>query len=158
MADDEDKGTIEKLQDKAAREVARRTLERGANRFLDELEEFLLGKKGAAEEILEQERERGSGLDRVRREYGIDPDADEGTDPREAERERRRKVEQERRERAEAELEAIKRRLAEQRGEPPPGDADGPASPEGPERSFDATDGDEPSPGRSRRERSKRSL
>lgn len=158
MADD-DKGLLDKLQDKAAKEVAKRTVERTANRLLDGLEEFLLGKKGAAEEILEQEQQRGSALDRVREQYGIDPDDDadsesSGPSPREMERQRRRREEELRKERALEELAAIKARRADQHDAEP--QAPDPAPDEAPRR-FDAT-GDDQAPTPKKRSRTKRKL
>jgi len=187
MADDEDKGLIEKMQEKAAREVAKRTVERTANRFLDELEEFLLGKKGAAEEILEKEKQQGSALDRIRRQYDLEDE--EGGDEEEAGKgkkktrkkraknadpppetpaEQRAREREERRARARDELEAIKRRRAELEGavEEAAGASGHPAPDRGgddpgrddPSRSFDpGHDGDEPPPTR-RSKRSKRNL
>jgi hypothetical protein len=114
MADDkESKDLLEQLdelKDRAARKAAgaaaKKTVSRVANGLLDELEEILLGKKGAAEEILEREKAVDP-LERIRDQYDLDED-DEATPPRETERERRMHAKQERRDRALEELARLK--------------------------------------------------
>jgi len=73
--DDKQDGLADKLEDKldemkikAAKAAARRTVEKVAHGVLDDLEEFLLGKKGAAEELADQPAV--DPLDRIRQEYG----------------------------------------------------------------------------------------
>jgi len=113
---------LEELKDRAARkaaaETAKRTVSKVANELLDDLEEFLLGRKGAAEEILRKEAGVDA-LDRVREAHGVDGDPDEDDpdeddpgedDPGESEGARLRR---ERRERALAQLEELKRLRAE---------------------------------------------
>jgi len=128
MADEEKsdrKGVLDELDDikdraaaKAATAAAKRTVSKLANELLDDLEKFLLGHKGAAEEILKKEA-GVEALDRVRDAYGVDdPDEDEDEDGESD----AAKVRRERRERALAQLQELKR-LRDEEGEgpdPPP--------------------------------------
>ena len=83
MADDKVKSLLDRFDDakdkaaaKAAGAAAKRTIGKLADGLLDELEELLLGEKGAAEEILE--RERGvDPLERIREAYGLDEEEGE---------------------------------------------------------------------------------
>ncbi len=109
---------IDSIADRALRRSARHTLERFGHRMLDDVEEFLFGHVGGADEVLERERSRGSALDRIRRRYEDEEEGERETDDgdgdgdqqdRAAEHRRRR------RDRAIAELEQLKRRLAAER-------------------------------------------
>jgi len=97
MADDSKSVTeeLEEIKDravrKAATETARRTVSRVANDLLDELEELLLGHKGAAKEILTKE-EGLDPLERIREAYAQQDDGedDPGEDAARVRREQRR--------------------------------------------------------------------
>ena len=139
MGDDDASKMLDDLERKAAARVAGETAKRaaeGATRkleqlghsLLDDLEDFLLGHEGAAEEILEREKQQGKPLDRIREEYGLDSDeaveeAEQATRaPVESPVDRAARERQERRERALAELEALKARRSRtpDPNDPPP--------------------------------------
>jgi hypothetical protein len=69
---DEKKSTLGDLWDsltgKAKAELAKKVVESAANSVLDDLEKALLGKEGAADEILARDASQGDALDRIRRE------------------------------------------------------------------------------------------
>ena len=87
---------------KAATATARKTVSRVANELLDELEELLLGRKGAAKEILAQE-EGLDPLERIREAYALQDDGEDEAGEGEAQRRR-----DDRRQRALEELERLK--------------------------------------------------
>ena len=82
MADDKVKSLLDRFDDakdkaarKAAGAAAKRTIGRLADGLLDELEELLLGEKGAAEEILRKERGVDP-LERIRDAYGLEEEVE----------------------------------------------------------------------------------
>lgn len=94
-----------KLQARAAAEAAKRMVSAFADEALDDLERALLGKEGAADEILARDQDP---LDRLRAQYGTDePTADAPGDRLE----RIRQEAADREARARVELEALKKKL-----------------------------------------------
>lgn len=85
---DEKKSTLGDLWDsltgKAKAELAKKVVESAANSVLDDLEKALLGKEGAADEILARDASQGDALDRIRREALAEraPGAKAGTEAR----------------------------------------------------------------------------
>ncbi len=123
MADDKVKSLLDKLDEakdraatKAAGAAAKRTFGKLADSLLDELEELLLGEKGAAEEILE--RERGvDPLERIREAYGLDEE--EAQDDPQEDAEPGPTPAQTRKEKALAELKRLKELRAAMDGDEP---------------------------------------
>lgn len=72
MADESEKSAVgawfASLGESAKNELAKRALDHLANGLVDDLEEALLGKKGAADEILAKEGAEESAIDKLRRE------------------------------------------------------------------------------------------
>jgi hypothetical protein len=84
MADDKMKSLLDRFDEakdraatRAAGAAAKRTIGKLADGLLDELEELLLGEKGAAEEILAKERGVDP-LERIRDAYGVEEEEVEG--------------------------------------------------------------------------------
>lgn len=159
MTDDDRKGPLDSLKDKAARAMARKSLEKAGDGLLDGIERFLFGQVGAAEEVLEKERSRGSALDRVREEAGGTDDDDDGGEVQDAPAETPRERAKRRRERAEAELAKLKRALDEESDDAREETADrGEGAPESPPETEPTTSPPLDDTPKTRRRKTKRTL